>query len=163
MAARVRTVESVEEDRIGDTECWRVVTRATDGHGRTHVFPKSILEWRVAEFGIDLADVDALLDVVLHEQFISDDQDGPPAAVLAARSSGEARQAHEVRLNAVKGARERIMLGGKDSPTDVIRQRPGITAEGVREKRQLVDVHRWNRLYGGLPVPVTDALEVPRA
>lgn len=153
MAARNRVVESVEEHRHGDADCWHVITRAPDGHGITHVFPKSTLEWRAAEFGVDPADVDALLDLVLHEAFIDDQTDGPPSEVRAARSSVEARQAHANRIDAVKRTRERIVFDqGKNSPLNVIRQQPGITADGVRAKRELVDVHRWNRLYGGLPV-----------
>ncbi|WP_406444575.1 hypothetical protein OHB14_36790 [Streptomyces sp. NBC_01613] len=164
MAPRVRTVESVEERRHGDTDCWHVVTRAADGHGLTHVFPKVTLEWRAAEYGIDPADVDTLLDVVLHEQLLDE---GTAAAIapdlFEASSTTRARNAHLARLGAHKEKSERIILDGKNKPLDAIRARPGISTDGVRAKRELVDVHRWNRLYGGLPVPVTAALEVPRA
>lgn len=162
MAARIRTVESAEEFRHGPVDCCRVITRAADGHGLTHVFPKAALEWRAAEYGIDPADVDTLLDIVLHEQLLDDEEAatiGPD--LFEAPSTERARQAHLARIEACKRGRERIVLDGKNNPLDVIRARPGITEQGVREKRERVDVHRWIRLYGGLPV--TDALEVPRA
>lgn len=163
MAPRIRTVESVKEHRIGDTDCWQVVTRATGDTGITHVFPKATLEWRAAEYGIDPDDVDTLLDVVLHEQLLDEATAGAAVRSLAsARSTADARQAHVSRLAGVKSG-HRIDLGGKDSPLDVIRARPGISVDGVREKREWVDIHRWTRLYGGLPVPAATTLEVPRA
>lgn len=155
MGARARTVESVEDQRHSGVDCWQVITRAADGHGLTHLFPKATLEWRAAEFGIDPDDVDALLDAVLHEAFIDDVEDGPATDILAARNTSEAQQSHAVRIAAVKASREQIDLdrkSGKTSPLDVIRQRPGISMEGVRAKRELVDISRWNRLYGALPV-----------
>ncbi|WP_435279346.1 hypothetical protein [Streptomyces sp. 1222.5] len=172
MAARTRIVESADTYWHGDTECWLVVTRATDGHGLTHVFPKSTLEWRAAEYGIDPADVDALLDVILHERFVDDEQPGVAARSLAqAASTGDARRAHLARIAALKKDRERVDLGGKGSPLAAIRARPEITAAGVRAKRELVDERRWTRLYGALPLPepptipvaLTSAVEVPRA
>lgn len=161
--ARVRTVESVEEQRHGDTDCWHVVTRAPGDGGITHVVPKVALEWRAAEYGIDPADVDTLLDVVLHEQLFDDDTAAEAVRSRAsARSTAAAREAHLTRIAALKQT-HRIALD-KGSPLDAIRSAPGITATGVREKRERVDVHRWTRLYGGLPVPtLSPALEVPRA
>lgn len=164
MASRIRTVESVEEQRHGDTECWHVVTRASDGHGLTHVFPKAALEWRAAEYGISPADTDTLLDAILHEQLFDEETaEAAKNSLAAAASTADARQAHLARIAASKQQGERITLDGKNSPLDTIRARPGISADGVRVKRELVDTHRWNRLYGGLPVPITDTLEVPRA
>jgi hypothetical protein len=164
MAPRIRTVESVEEQRHGDTDCWHVVTRAADGHGLTHVFPKATLEWRAAEYGIDLADTDTLLDVILHEQLLDEEEAASvPVDLFEAPSTARARAAHLARIGGCKEKRERIVLDGKSNPLDVIRARPGINTEAVRAKRELVDVHRWNRLYGGLPVPITNTLEVPRA
>jgi hypothetical protein len=164
MASRIRAVESVEEQRHGDTECWHVVTRAGDGHGLTHVFPKAALEWRAAEYGISPADTDTLLDVILHEQLFDEETaEAAKNSLAAAASTADARQAHLARITASKQGGERIVLDGKDSPLDTIRARPGIDMDGVRVKRELVDVHRWNRLYGSLPVPITNTLEVPRA
>lgn len=163
MAPRIRTVESVDEQRHGDIDCWHVVTRATDGHGLTHVFPKSTLEWRAAEYGLDPADVDTLLDVVLHEQLLDEETAaGAVNSLFTVRSTADARSAYLDRISAWK-QRERIVLDGKSRVLDVIRARPEITSDGVRAKRELVDVHRWRALYGGLPVPITTTLEVPHA
>lgn len=163
MAARVRTVESAAATRVGAVDCWQVVTRAKGDGGITHVFPQNTLEWRAAEYGIDPADVDALLDVVLHEQlFDADTAAEAEQALRAARSTTDARTGHLARIAAVK-ERHRIALA-EGGPLDVIRTRPGISAAGVRVKRELVDVHRWSQLYGGLPVPVlSSSLEASRA
>ncbi|MFI5687909.1 hypothetical protein [Streptomyces sp. NPDC051636] len=161
MAPRIRIVESVDEQRHGATDCWHVVTRAADGHGLTHVFPKATLEWRAAEYGIDPTDVDTLLDVVLHEPFLDDEE--AAANLFTAPSTVDARIGHLDRISACKRERERIILDGKNGALDVIRSRPGITAEGLRVKRELVDVYRWNRRYGGLPVSALSILEVPHA
>lgn len=162
MTARVRTVESVAEQQVGDVDCWQIVTRAQGDGGITHLFPKDTLEWRAAEYGIDPGDVDALLDVVLHEHlFDGDTAAATQGALASACSTSDARAGHLARIAALK-AQHRVALGA-GGPLDVIRTRPGISMQGVRAKRELVDIHRWNRLYGGLPVPVTDAPEVPRA
>lgn len=162
MAARVRTVESVAEQRVGDVDCWQVVTRCKGDGGITHLFPKVQLEWRAAEYGIDPGDTNALLDVVLHEHLFDDDTAAAArTAFMSARSTGEARAAHLARIAAVKAQHAVALDAG--GPLDVIRARPGISVQGVRVKRELVDVFRWNCLYGGLPVHITDGPEVPRA
>jgi len=160
MPPRTRVVESVTERRHGAADCWEVITRAVDGSGLTHVFPKETLEWRSAEYGVAAADVDTLLDVVLHEPFL-EEEDAP--TLFTALSTAQARDAHLARISKAKAARAAIVLDGKNNPLDVIRDHPGISTEGVRAKREQVDVHRWNRLYGGLPVPPADTVEVPRA
>lgn len=163
MAARVRTVESAAPARVGDVDCWQVVTRAKGDGGITHLFPKDTLEWRAAEYGLDPSDVDGLLDVVLHEQlFDHDTATEAERALRSARSTADARASHTALIAAVK-AQHRIALGA-GGPLDVIRARPGISADGVRVKREAVDVHRWIQMYGGLPVPVlSSSQEVPRA
>lgn len=163
MAARVRTVESAAATRVGDVDCWQVVTRCKGDGGLTIVFPKGTLEWRAAEYGLDPADVDGLLDVVLHERLFDDDTAAETEhALRAARSTADARTSHLARIASLK-AQHRIAIDA-GGPLDAIRSRPGISAEGVRAKREAVDVHRWNQMYGGLPVPVlSSSQEVPRA
>lgn len=163
MAGRVRTVESAAATRVGDVDCWQVITRAKGDGGITHLFPKSTLEWRAAEYGIDPTDVDGLLDVVLHEQLFDEDTAVKAQhALQGARSTADARAGHLARIAALKEQhRVAIEAGG---PLDVIRARPGISPDGVRAKREAVDVHRWTQMYGGLPVPVlSSSQEVPRA
>lgn len=162
MAARIRTVESAAEQRFGDVDCWQVITRAKGDGGITHLFPKATLEWRAAEYGIDPADVDTLLDVVLHEQLFDDDTAAAAESDLAAaHSTTEARTGHLARIATFKEQYRIVMDAG--GPLDVIRARPAISAQGVRDKQELVDIHRWNKLYGGLPVRVSPAEEALRA
>jgi hypothetical protein len=165
MAVRVRTVESAFEEPNGAVDCWYVITRAPGDGGITHVFPKAAFEWRAAEYGIDPQDTATLLDVILHEQLMDDDE----AALLkkdvsAARSTAGARQAYSDRLDMLK-QRTRIVLDGKNNPLDTIRAKPGISADGVRVKRETVDTARWLNQYGSLPIrPASPtALEAPRA
>lgn len=165
MAPRIRTVESATEQRHGDIDCWNIVTRAADGHGLTHVFPKATLEWRAAEYGIDPGDSGALLDLVLHEQLLEDEEAAAMQQDLStARSTADARRLHDSRLTALR-ARTRIVVDGADNPLNAARDAPGITVEGVREKKELVDVHRWRQRYGGLPVDhlISTLPEAPRA
>jgi len=158
-------VESAFEEPNGTVDCWYVITRAPGDGGITHVFPKAILEWRAAEYGIDPQDTGTLLDVILHEQLM-DDEEGAllKKEVSAARSTTAARQAYSDRLDALK-QRTRIVLDGKNNPLDVIRAKPGISADGLRVKREIVDTARWLKQYGDLPVrpPSPSSLEVPRA
>jgi len=52
------------------TECWRVTTLRPDGKIHCHVFPKDTLQNRAAEYGIDPADRETLMDIVLHEPYM---------------------------------------------------------------------------------------------
>lgn len=66
--AAVHTVKSVS--RIPRLAHWQVLYEVAAGGGvRTtaHVFPESALGWRAAEYGIDPADTQTLLEIVLHE------------------------------------------------------------------------------------------------
>lgn len=40
-----------------------------------HLIPKEAMEWRAAEYGIDPADTDTLLDIVLHEPHVQVDKE----------------------------------------------------------------------------------------
>ncbi|MEU6365776.1 hypothetical protein ABZ876_08470 [Streptomyces sp. NPDC046931] len=169
------TITDVGEDPHRDL--WYVAYEDAAGERHTHVFPKSTLEWRAAEYG--LTDPAEILDVILHEAHTPDPRprrvmrsltsptahvkaEVEPVTLYTATSTTQARTAHLDRIRATKTGRARIVNPPSD-PLAVIRARHGITAEGVRAKRERVDVHRWNSLYGGLPVPVPSALEVPRA
>lgn len=67
-----QTVVAVSEDVTGaGMELWRVRLQRPDGSFREHIFPKMTLDARAAEYGIDPADVDVILDVILHEPFIA--------------------------------------------------------------------------------------------
>lgn len=75
------TVTAVTRTLIGTADCWLVEQAHPDGTPHLHVFPTDTLAWRAAEYGIDLADTDTLLDIVLHEPHLpGDDRLLPTAA-----------------------------------------------------------------------------------
>lgn len=161
------------------TVYWIVHKVAQDGSGHGHAFPPDTLEWRAAEYG--LTDFDEILDIILHEPYLPDEPgkddaaaragyvtstrpDAEPITLFNAASTADALAAHRLRIADTKQARAHVRppVRGKD-PLDVIRTQQ-ITPDGLRAKREAVDVHRWQLLYGDLPVPVlSTALEVPRA
>lgn len=175
---RIHTIDWVAERTANGAPRWAVHHVDQDGNGGGYVFPKDSLEWRAAEYG--LADVDEILDIVLHEPYLPDAPDrddaaaraglvtstGPeaePITLLNATSTADAATAHRLRIADAKHRSARIAPPGKSKdPLDVIRANHGIDAERVRAKREAIDVHRWQLLYGGLPIPTT-TLEVPRA
>lgn len=177
---RILTVDWVSERLTRGAPRWVVHRVDQDGAGSSHVFTKDVLEWRAAEYG--LTDVDELLDLVLHEPHLPDAPDrndaaaqvglvtsaGPdaePITLMNAASTPDALAAHRLRVAEAKRATAHIRppAKGKD-PLDVIRTAHGITVAGVRAKREAVDIHRWQLVYGDLPVqPRSMALEVPRA
>ncbi|MGW3821793.1 hypothetical protein ACWEAF_05660 [Streptomyces sp. NPDC005071] len=57
------------------TPCWAVDMVKPDGTEHRHVFPQDTLAWRAAEYGIDPADTDQLLDIVLHEPWAPHPED----------------------------------------------------------------------------------------
>lgn len=70
------------------TECWRVHYDNGDGTVHLHVFPKDTLLWRSIEYGIDVGDVDTLLDVILHEPFVDSPLDPANAETDPAAQAG---------------------------------------------------------------------------
>ena len=65
------TVESVDTYFPNShTECWAVLMTRPDGARHAYVFPKSTLECRATEYDFGPGDIDTLLDVVMHEQFV---------------------------------------------------------------------------------------------
>lgn len=176
----ILTVDAVGERLTRGVPRWTVHHVDQHGNGGGKVFPKEQLEWRAAEYG--LTDVDEILDMILHEWHLPDFPDQDDAAARAgyvtstapdaepiilrnAPSTADALAAHRLRIAEAKRvtAHVRPPAKGRD-PLDLIRAQHGITAAGVRAKREAVDIHRWQLLYGGLPVqPRSMALEVPRA
>lgn len=89
------TTTEVQETPHG-TEV-HLVKESTDGRRDFHSFPLETLEWRAAEYDIDPADVDTLIDVIVHEPFVPDP--GNPANVHAdaAAAAGYVSPAVEAR------------------------------------------------------------------
>lgn len=91
-------IYNVEDAMVGDTEVWYIDhQRQSDGHTYRHAMPKSVIEWRAAEYGMDHttpAGRQQIIDLVLHEPFM-------PAIdpqVLHRNSKGKRLSTDEVHL-----------------------------------------------------------------
>lgn len=167
MADEYEVIDVGEMHPTPERPCWYVTMRKPDGTLHEHFFPKETLEWRAAEYG--LTDPTEILDVILHARLrprmVRDDHvslvnpaKGPTAAtpvtLWTAKSTREARDAHR---QAIAVAKETKRVVDPSGHLARILGRHGMTASGVREKRERVDVTRWIKLYGGLPVePITE-------
>lgn len=173
-----RTVEEIIEmaTRSG-RECWQVFYLDENGDRHSHTFPKDTLSWRAAEYGIDPADVDTLLDIVLHEPHVEHVEPGAPQmaargfvgkatgvdtslTIMTADTVDDAREAHLARIAAVK---ERVTIGGPQvvargfaaapDPFGLIRQAYQPDHEAVAEMRAQVEAAR--RRHRGEPLKET--------
>lgn len=179
---RIYTVDSVTERLTRGVPRWAVHQIDQDDNGSGFVFPKDALEWRAAEYG--LTDVEEILDMILHEPHLPDQPgrddaalraglatstrpDAEPITLFNAASTADALAAHRLRIADVKETRAHVRPPGKGKdPLDAIRAQHGIDPERMRAKREAVDAHRWQLVYGDLPVPLvspSSMLEVPRA
>lgn len=178
---RIHTVDFVSVRANIRGSRWLVHRVDQDGAGAGHVFPQETVDWRAAEYG--LTDIDEILDVILHEPWLDetpgrDDAalraglvtsrrpDAQPITLFNAASTSDAHAAHRLRIDDVKQTRALVVAPAKGlNPLDVIR-RQGVDKASVRAKQELVDLHRWQLVYGDLPVsfPASSSmLEVPRA
>lgn len=167
-------VQSAEVTTNGQgTQIWLVSMIKPDGTIHCHAFPPAAIEWRMAEYELDT--VDEALDIVLHEPFTTSPMDplkarddaavrvgmvvrtpGPvedyePIRLHNADTITDARDAHRIRI---ADAKTRIHVKppkGEADPLNAIRQHHGVTDEGLRVKRALVDAAR--RGARGEPVP----------
>lgn len=100
-------------------EYWMVHTALAydDGTATTggFAFPKDALEWRAAEYGIDPAAIDTLLDVVLVECYMTDEECATGTTLVTAATVAEARRDHLARVAAAK-LRLRITTRTKAEP-----------------------------------------------
>lgn len=121
------------------TASWRMMMTRHDGGTHLTAFPMSTLEWRVAEYGFDPTDIDGLLDIIIHEQFLNYDDpiDADLPSLFKAGSQQEAREAHLERIDRVKKQRTLVQQSaakGAPHPFDIIRKGHGITQAGVEAK-----------------------------
>lgn len=143
--------------------CFYVTTRMPDGRLHQHIFPKSTLDWRAAEYG--LTDPAEILDAILHEphrpRADRDDRvslvsavekttkaTDKPVTLWTAKSTREARDAHRAAIADAKTAKTVIDPSGH--LTHIL---AGHTpdAEFIRAKTESLDVTRWLKQYGDLP------------
>ncbi|MCI3246300.1 hypothetical protein [Streptomyces spinosisporus] len=153
------------------TPIWMVTMRKPDGSIHCHTFPPSTIEWRMAEY--ELVNPDEALDIVLHEPYLPDAPGRDDAALRVglvtstrpdaeaitlfnAASTADARAAHRLRVADAKTSRVQVLPpSGEEDPLNVIRANHGVTARGIRAKRERVDIARWQMVYGELPVPLS--------
>lgn len=110
---------SVEEWVAGSgMECWYVTYQRPDGGLFAHVFPKFTLAQRVAEYDLDPGDVDAILDVVLHEPFIPDPTKEPNHADDPAAKKGMTTAAKRARGKVKKGDQVPVWLFNAETIAD---------------------------------------------
>lgn len=155
-------VVSAELVQNGDERMWMLGTRVDRGDGspvemRAHVMPEDTLEWRAAELGIDPADTDTLLRIVLVEPYLTDDTADPNRALHTAETTVDARTHHLQRINARLGATGRIrgrrgagqvraagprakvlLHSGTEDPLAVIKRESPIDPDFVAVKREYV-------------------------
>lgn len=121
----------------------RVVTLdPADAGPRLAAFPLEALEWRAAEYGVDPHDVDALLDIVLHEPYLAEE----PVAYTAPTVHA-ARAVHLGRIADLKASGRRVStLAGADGvdPLQPVRDAYAVLldVEQVAAKARYVERHR---------------------
>lgn len=137
---------------------WEMHELREDGTKGLVVLPKTTLDWRAAEYGIDPTDVDTLLDIILHERYVPTQQDElrDPALkakalpwLLEAENTAEARKHHMARI---RRARYQFKVKG-ESVYDPIRSGHTPNHDLIAQARQMVDLGRWHAKYGDLPQP----------
>ncbi|MFD9465326.1 hypothetical protein [Streptomyces sp. NPDC060027] len=190
MAADEYTVQAVSEYWPNPgMPCWAVDMIKPDGSLHRHVFPQFTLLQRAAEYGIDPAAVDDLLDVVLHEPYAPHPDDplkgedpaaaagmlSPalvsrgtarkgdliPTTLYTAPDAATARAAHLLRIEHCKANRVRVTPPkGKKDPLDVIRGAHGVDADWVARKAAQIHQRRLVAQGRAAPEPVTKPLVV---
>ncbi len=80
---------------------WEVVYTIGDA-AHSHVFPHSVFQWRVAEYGLDPIDIHGLIETVLYEPYIESDPDHPHF-LHNAPTIDTAKAHYRTLINAAKG------------------------------------------------------------
>lgn len=190
MAASEYTVQAVGEYWPNpDMPCWAIDMVKPDGTLHRHVFPKVTLENLAAEYGIDPAAVDDLLDLALHQPYAPhpDDPDGDdpagaagllspalvsrgtvrkgdliPTTLYTAVDTTAAREAHLLRIAYAKAHRVHVVppKGGRD-PLDTIRAAHGIDPARVAAKAAQIGQRRLVA-QGRSPLPAATPTYDPK-
>lgn len=119
-----------------------------------HRFPADTMEWRAAEYDIDPADMDLLLDIVLHEPLM-DDADRPDLLLHDAPSVEEARSYHLSRVEKVRG-KDRGRIGAGNPVADRIKELSIMNPEAIALKRAQVVRSREERAKQRLQALMVD-------
>jgi hypothetical protein len=118
---------------------WVVAMTRVHDDGSTeegsHVFPKDALEWRAAEYGIDPADRDTLLDIILTEPHLSEEDRAVGPDLANADTVDEARAAHITRCAKVK---LQYRMSTRLPALDRVRDESPMNPEALEIKRNVV-------------------------
>lgn len=129
---------------------WRVTEVHSGDKTFQHFFPSDTMEWRAAEYGLDLNDFETLLDIVLAEPYLDNPPErlGQPAELFSADTVEEARGIYLPRIQAAKnrnGLRSRpssvedprrIIREGSPMDPEVIAYKAEYVAEGIRKHKE---------------------------
>lgn len=160
------------------TPCWQVSMLKPDGVIHGHIFPQSILEWRVAEYELDTPD--EALDFVLHEPWATDLSDPSqlrddaavkaglvvrrvspfvdyePIHLFSTQNVADVRSAHRIRITDAKARVSVVPPEHTSDPLDMIRENHGVTPDGIGVKQALVAKAR--RAHMGLPEKLSNRI-----
>lgn len=133
------------DDGMGHWVVKRTFTHddGTVEHG-VHVFPHDILESRAAEYGIDPADTDTLMDIVMVEPYMTDEDWSEGEFLFDAETDEDAKAAHLARCAKVK-LRHRISTraaGKKAHVLDHVKRQSPMHPEAIQLKREMVQEHK---------------------
>jgi hypothetical protein len=116
-----------------------IVRREVDGVERVHLFPLDTLEWRAAEYEIDPADRQTLLEIVLYEPLLDGHSHEHPKHLYRAGSIAEAREYHLGRIAALKAKHPLVDAANL---LDAVRTGCAMHPEAISLKRAHVQIGR---------------------
>lgn len=103
-ALRIVSAERLPPSNGAGWLLYHDVTTDTGIERHAHAFPESTFEWRAAEYELDPADMQTLLDIVIHEPHLPEGWDSGPDFLHRAPDRAAARVAHLARIAACKKA-----------------------------------------------------------
>lgn len=111
-----------------------------------YIFPRDTLEWRAAEYGIDPADVETLLDIVLWEPHM---EVAAEKHLYSAPTIAEARDhllgevsARKAQSEALRGPERASLARGRASVRERIVELSHLDPDVIRSKAEMVALHR---------------------
>lgn len=146
---KMKVVYAGEHDMRPDI--WEIHAQGEDGHKRLMLIPKVALNWRSAEYGIDPEDVDALLDILLHEGQVppkeEEEQSQRLPRLLETTNTSDALKFQKQRIRRVP----RQFDFSDSEALNTIRENHTPDRNLIRAMSEEIDVARWVANYGGLP------------
>lgn len=103
---KIEIISAQKVEQSGEQH-WFLATEVDRGDGVVeriaHIMPVDTFEWRAAEYGIDPADFDTLLDIVIHEPYLPPLSPSDPPLLMAAPTVKSAREEHLARIADLRG------------------------------------------------------------